>query len=202
MPTMFSKLAMWVPVLLMLPAGAQLRAETPDTSYAWILYAGGGYTRNISEFDFKPDGLLQNGFIGSVRVMWKPEHLLRVGLETGYHFVYGSEVESFTNEFGTTSAQTSLYVMPILLVFSMPVIDRFDAWVGMGAGLLTSHVEFFGQTTNASSFTPYMYAGVSYMYPVARDLQLGGEVRYQYMERFRDQNLSVQVMMSWQFSTY
>ena len=42
MPTMFSKLAMWVPVLLLLPAGSELRAQTPDTSYAWILFAGGG----------------------------------------------------------------------------------------------------------------------------------------------------------------
>jgi len=199
---MSSKLAIWVPALLLLLPGGQLRAETPDTRYAWILYAGGGYTRNISEFDFKPEGLLQNGFTGTLRVMWKPEHLLRVGFETGYHFVYGSEVETFTNEFGTSDAQTSLFVMPILLVFSMPVIDRFDVWLGVGAGLLTSHVEFFGETTDADSFTPYLYAGASYLYPIARDLRLGGEVRYVYMERFRDQNISVQLMMSWQFSTY
>jgi len=202
MLTISSKLALWVPALLLLLPGGQVRAENPDTSYAWILYAGGGYTRNISSFDFKPQGLLQNGFSSTLRVMWKPEHLLRVGLETGYHYVYGAEVESFTNEFGTTDAKTSLYVMPILLTFSMPVIDRFEAWVGMGAGLLTSHVEFFGQTSDVSSFTPYMYVGVSYLYPIARDLQLGGEARYQYMERFRDQNVSVQVILSWQFHTY
>lgn len=202
MPTTSSKLAVWVPVLLLLLPGGQLRADAPDTSYAWILYAGAGYTRNISEFSFKPEGLLQNGFSGTLRVMWKPEHLLRVGFETGYHYVYGTEVESFTNEFGTTDAQTSLQVMPILLVFSMPVIDRFDAWLGVGAGLLTSHAEFFGEVTNADSFTPYMYVGASYLYPIAKDLCLGGEVRYQYMERFRDQNVSIQVMMSWQFSTY
>ena len=199
---MFSKLAMWVPVLLLLPAGSELRAQTPDTSYAWILYAGGGYTRNFSEFNFKPEGIMQNGFTGTVRVMWKPEHLLRVGLETGYHYVYGTKVESFTNEFGTSDARTSLHVMPILLVISMPVVDRFSVWLGAGGGLLTSHVEFFGETTDASSFTPYAYLGASYMYPIARDLCLGGEARYVYMERFRDQNFSVQVMLSWQFSTY
>jgi hypothetical protein len=72
----------------------------------------------------------------------------------------------------------------------------------VGGGLLTSHVEFFGQATNADSFTPYVYVGASYLYPIATDLRLGGEVRYVYMERYRDRNISIQVMASWQFSTY
>lgn len=202
MPTTFSKLAVWVSVALLLPLGSQLRAQSPDTSYAWILYAGGGYTRNVSEFNFRPEGILQNGAIGTLRVMWRPEHLLRVGLETGYHYVYGAKVPEFTNEFGTTDAQSSLHVMPILLVFSMPVYDYFDAWAGAGGGLLTSHVELFGQATDVSSFTPYVYVGLSYMYPIARDLRLGGEFRYQFMERYRDYNYGIQVMMSWVFSTY
>ena len=202
MPTTSSKLAGWVAVALLLPAGSGLRAQTTDTSYAWILYAGGGYTRNISSFDFKPDGILQNGLSGTVRLMWKPEHLLRLGFETGYHYVYGVKVESFTNEFGTTDARSSMHVLPILLVFSMPVLQGFDVWAGVGAGLLTSHVEFFGEATNASSYTPYGYVGVSYMYPVGEQVCVGGEARYMYMERYRDQNFSIQAMLSWTFATY
>jgi hypothetical protein len=199
---MFSKILVWVPVLFLL-SGGQLRAQTPDTAYSWILFAGAGYTRNVSTFDFKPAGLLQNGFTGTVRVMWKPEHLLSVGIETGYQYVYGAEVESYTSpDFGTTDAQTSLYAVPILLVLSMPVIDRFEVWVGAGAGLLTSHVEFFGDVTDASSFTPMGFGAVSYLYPIGENLRLGGEARYIYMERFHDQNFSIQAVLSWTFATY
>jgi hypothetical protein len=202
MRTSSSRSGLWLSALLLLQAGPALRAGEPDTSYAWILYAGGGYTRNVSEFDYTPSGLIQNGFSGTARLMWKPEHLMRVGIETGYHYVYGANVSDFTNEFGTTNARSSMHVLPILLVFSMPLVEGVDIWTGLGAGLLTSYVEFFGESTAANAYSPYVYGALSYMVPIASDWRLGAEARYVYMERFRDQNLTVQFMASWQFSTY
>jgi hypothetical protein len=200
MPTISSKLLF--AVLLTASSLVHARAGTPDTTYALTLFAGGGFTRNVSHFDVEPDGLQRSGFTGMLRLQWTPEHLLRVGLETGYHYVYGVETPSFTNEFGTTDAKSALAVLPILIVLSMPIIDGLEIWGGAGAGFLSSTVEFFGETTVASSYSPYLYGAVSYMVPIAANWQAGGEVRYVYLDRYLDHNISLQLMVSWKFHTY
>jgi hypothetical protein len=84
----------------------------------------------------------------------------------------------------------------------MPVYDRFEIWGGAGAGFLSSFVDFFGETTTASSFSLYLYGALSYLYPLAGDWHAGAEVRYVYLDRYVDHNISLQVIVSWQFHAY
>ena len=40
----------------------------------------------LSELDLKD--LNKNGFSGTIRLMWEPEHLLSIGIESGYLQLY------------------------------------------------------------------------------------------------------------------
>ena len=60
--------------------------QTDDLEYAVTAYINAGYSRFISELDYKD--LNKNGFSGTIRLMWEPEHLLSIGIESGYLQLY------------------------------------------------------------------------------------------------------------------
>ena len=54
-------------------------AQTPDSIYTFTAYGGVGYVRNIAEFEYEFPSLNRSGFLAGLRVMWKPDYLLRAG---------------------------------------------------------------------------------------------------------------------------
>lgn len=179
--------------------GATGSAQGTDSTYALIAYGGGGYTRNISTFDITPPGLRQNGFGGTIRIMWKPEHLLRIGLETGLTQVYYVKTKGVQTSFGTTDFTSSLNAVPILLSFSMPITDRLEVLAATGSYLLYSNTESFGSRVTSSALSIGFAIGLSYMTPVKRDWGVGGEIKWYHMDKFDDDNIVLQVMVSFRF---
>ena len=70
-----------------------------------------GYARFLTDMDLA--GLNQNGYNLKIRLMWKPEHLLRVGLESGYNYLYSYETTISDPEFGTSDVKSSLTAVPL-----------------------------------------------------------------------------------------
>lgn len=178
---------------------AAANAQTSDTTYALIAYGGGGYVRNISQFDITPEGLQRNGFGGTLRVMWKPEHLLRLGLETGLTQVYYVKTENVQTGFGATDFTSSMNAVPILLALSMPLTERIDVYAGMGSFLLYSNTESFGSNVTASAMSVGFSLGVSYMTPLEGDWGIGGELKWYHLDKFSDDTITLQVMVSYRF---
>ena len=88
--------------------------------------------------------LNKNGFSGTVRVMWNPEHLLSVGLETGYQYLYSIDVSDYSTDYGTTQFSASMYAVPIFMVFSMKIAPNVKLTAGSGMYLLYNSGELFG----------------------------------------------------------
>jgi hypothetical protein len=66
--------------------GDSLTKKDPH-DYSLILYGGGGLTvyRGTSGVsDVVNTDLTKTGIGGTLRIMWHPDHLLRLGIETGY----------------------------------------------------------------------------------------------------------------------
>jgi len=185
--------------LVLITGLAAANAQTPDTTYALIAYGGAGYVRNISQFDITPEGLQRNGFGGTLRVMWKPEHLLRLGLETGLTQVYYIKTENIQTDFGSTDFTSSMNAVPILLTLSMPLTDRLDIYGGMGSFLLYSNTESFGSSVTASAMSIGFSLGASYMTPLEGDWGIGAELKWYHMDKFSDDTITLQVMVSYQF---
>jgi len=187
-------------VLLLLPSLA--RAGGEDTTYSLVVYGGVGYTRNFSTFEPEPAGLGQNGFIGTARFMWEPEHLLSLGIETGYCQVYRIDQKGVPTEFGTTDLYASQNAVPILLMVSMRITDELKITAGSGAYILYTYTKTFGPEVSPNVTSGGIVAAVSYLRPLSRQWSIGGEVKYYSMTKFSDSNLGLQFMAAFRIAEW
>ena len=91
-------------------------SQDNDTTYSISTELGLGYSRYYTTMDYSD--LNKNGLSGTVRVMWNPEYLLSIGLESGYQYLYSIDVSNYDTEFGTTDFSASMYSVPVFIVFA------------------------------------------------------------------------------------
>jgi len=176
--------------------------EERDTTYSLILSGGGGVTRNISVFGETPGNLDQMGFSGTIRLMWKPEYLVRAGLETGYTHIYTITTPPIATSTGTSEASGRLSAIPIQLLLSMPLWEDFELYGGAGIYIVNSHLEGFGTSLDQTVVSMGNTFALSYSRPVAEDMRLGTEVKWQYMDKFQDNNINVHFVLYYTFLKY
>jgi Outer membrane protein beta-barrel domain len=168
-----------------------------DTTYSLSTEIGLGYSRYFTTLD--NDDLNKNGFSGTVRVMWNPEHLLSLGLESGYQYLYSLDVNDFDTEFGNTNVKASMYTVPIFIVFSMKVIPNINLIAGAGAYLLFNSGELFGDELVSSQISIGAHTGISYTYPINNSMAIGGELLYSYFSKLQDQTVAIQFLFVYDF---
>jgi len=181
------------------PSDSSRSSAGSDTLYSLTAYVSGGYARNVSEFTISPAGLSRSGLVGALRIMWKPEHLLRMGLEIGRTHVYTVKQEGLQTAFGKTDVNMTLNATPWFLVFSMAPFDNVDVYLGGGGAFETTSSEAFGSTSATGSLSGAAMAAVSYMLPLSEKWSLGGEMKWLYMDKYDDMVVSLQVMVSYRF---
>jgi len=187
-------------LILLLAFAVPAIAQTTDVPYSLTGYVGAGYVRNVSSFDPPVPGVTQDGFAGSLRVMWKPDYLLSAGLEVGHTDVYSIEQTGVQGDSGATSNLTaSNEAWPILAVFSMSPYKGVELQAGFGMAVTITNAESFGASTSSSGVgSAYMLSG-AYLVPVATDLRLGGEIKYTNMNKYDDQNVTFSVVLAYKF---
>lgn len=168
-----------------------------DTTYSLSTELGVGYSRYFTTMDY--DDLNQNGFSGTVKVMWNPEHLLSIGLETGYQQLYSLDVSDYDTEFGNTNVSASMYTVPIFIVFAMKVLPNVKLTAGSGAYLLFNSGEAFGDELSSNQISIGAHVGASYTYPINNSMAIGGELLYSYFSKLQDQTVAIQFLFVYDF---
>ncbi|MBP1683376.1 MAG: hypothetical protein H6Q27_940 [Ignavibacteriaceae bacterium] len=168
-----------------------------DTTYSLSTEIGVGYSRYFTTIDY--DNLNQNGFSGTVRVMWNPEHLLSLGLESGYQYLYSLDVSDYSTEFGNTNVKASMYTIPIFIVFSMKVLPNIKLSAGSGVYLLFNSGEAFGDELSSNQISIGAHMGISYTYPLNNSMAVGGELLYSYFSKLQDQTVAIQFVFVYDF---
>jgi hypothetical protein len=168
-----------------------------DTTYSLSTEIGVGYSRYFTTMDY--DNLNQNGFSGTVRVMWNPEHLLSLGLESGYQYLYSLDVSDYSTEFGNTNVKASMYTIPIFIVFSMKVLPNIKLSAGSGVYLLFNSGEAFGDELSSNQMSIGAHIGASYTYPINNSMAIGGELLYSYFSKLQDQTVAIQFVFAYDF---
>ncbi|MDH4070146.1 MAG: hypothetical protein OEV30_06955 [Ignavibacteria bacterium] len=163
--------------------------------YQLLVTGGAGYNAYIAETP--PYTSNSGGFSGTVRFMWKPEHRLSVGLETGYLYMYSVEATNVGTDFGSTDLFGARSAIPISIVFTMDVIDRLQVTAGAGEFVVMGTTESFGNETRSSSLSTGFLGAVSYLVPVSPTLEVGGEAKWYTAAKFEDAGVSFQLMMRW-----
>ncbi|OGU80986.1 MAG: hypothetical protein A2W11_06655 [Ignavibacteria bacterium RBG_16_35_7] len=171
--------------------------QVNDKTYSLSTEIGLGYSRYFTTMDY--DDLNQNGFSGTVKVMWNPEHLLSIGLETGYQQLYSLDVSDYNTEFGNTNVLASMYTVPIFIVFAMKVLPNVKLTAGSGAYLLFNSGEAFGDALNSNQVSIGAHMGISYTYPINNSMAIGGELLYSYFSKLQDQTVAVQFLFVYDF---
>ena len=168
-----------------------------EKTYSISTELGAGYSRYFTTMDY--EDLNQNGFSGTVRVMWNPEHLLSLGLESGYQYLYSLDVSDFSTEFGNTNVKASMYTIPIFIVFSMKVLPNIKLSAGSGVYLLFNSGEAFGDELNSNQISIGAHMGISYTYPINNSMAIGGELLYSYFSKLQDQTVAIQFLFVYDF---
>ncbi len=184
-------------ILLLFIISSSTFGQIKDTLYSLSTEIGLGYSRYFTTMDY--DDLNKHGFTGTVRMMWNPEHLLSVGLETGYQYLYSIDLNDYSTEFGTTDFSASMYTVPIFMVFTMKVAPNIKLTTGSGMYLLYNAGSLFNDQLESNQISIGVYGGISYTYPIYNDISLGAELQYAYFSKIQDQTLSLKFLFIYDF---
>ena len=188
-------------LIISLTAGlSQSYSQTDDSEYAVTAYINVGYSRFISELDY--EDLNKNGFSGTIRLMWEPEHLLSIGIESGYLQLYDITTQITYEDTITFDGSSELTAVPIIVVYSMELFENFQLSVGSGIFLLTSKVDALGNPVNSDQVSTGVLGSASYYHPLSHTISLGGEIKYYLINKIEDGDLTLQLSLQYRFLTY
>ncbi|HLP29612.1 MAG TPA: outer membrane beta-barrel protein [Candidatus Didemnitutus sp.] len=177
--------------------GTTVASAQKDSTYSLDGTFGGGYVYNITSFPYGVDGLSRNGFNGFARVLWNPETILSVGLEIGYTNLYSVDPPE-----DRAIVHSALVAYPFYLVLSMEPVDRFSIAIGYGMAMLSSVVDDGTSQTGVTSASTSVYGALQYLAPIDDRLKIGGEARFTSIDRYRDMNLSFNVLITYSLIRY
>ena len=187
-------------IIVLTASLSQSYSQKDDPEYAVTAYINAGYSRFISELDY--NDLNKNGFSGTIRLMWEPEHLLSIGIESGYLHLYDITTQITHQDTITFNGSSELTAVPILMVFSMELFENFKISFGSGMFLLTSKVDALGNPVSSNQVSTGVLGSASYYYPLSHTISLGGEIKYYLINKIEDGSLNFQFSLQYRFLTY
>lgn len=175
-------------------------AQETDDFYYLNTYAGAGYGFFLT--DLETEGLSSNGFNGYLRIMWQPEHLLRIGIETGFIQFYSMSQSNVNTIAGDTDITAKLTGIPIIFVYSMEIIESLEISAGAGTYLLYSTADSHGNKVTSSEISIGHMVSLTNLKEIQSNIKIGGEVKWNYVNKIRDGNLSTQLVLKYQLTKW
>jgi hypothetical protein len=163
-------------VLLMLTSVAfSARKDSTKVSLNhYSLHIGVGWAHCINSLEIGKDDASVNSAGVSLKFFWEPEHRLSLGLETGYYRLYKVRSKTYTD----LSGQATMSAIPLLLTIRMRVVDYFYLSAGAGLAVMLNKVTGIDDQVNSNilSLSNFQFSG-SYLYPLSKHWQVGGEAK-------------------------
>lgn len=187
-------------VILLVMTSLSLSGQKEARSRALKLTIGGGYGYYFNTFTNVLDEDVKNSrpsFCG--KLMWQPEHRLRIGFESGNYEIYSTtRIETLSK---IQKLTTSLNVIPLFLSFSLKTTKHLDLNFATGAAIMNysvmvnkskkSRVE--GQSFSLSNFA----TGFTWYLPLGNRFELGAEFKYLSLGKTRDNHVSAMLDFSY-----
>ncbi|CCH56881.1 hypothetical protein BN8_06271 [Fibrisoma limi BUZ 3] len=191
-------------------AWAQAERSTDSTRsergpYAIVVSMGGGvsyYAMTLGvPVELERGRTNRLGVPATIRVMWYPDHRLRLGLETGHvpMYRYRGQVNGLPSKVAVSS-------VPVLLVWSMPLAwlsgterslaRRLSLAAGTGAYFISSRLDYVGTVNGKTTSLGWMVAS-SYTQPINRTLRAAVELKWYNSVATDDAAFAVQLQLVW-----
>jgi len=187
-------------LLCLLTSSAQEEFSSQPTKraqYSWVAYFSGGagyYVSNKGAPPYLSRNISNLSHVTTFRIMWFPDHLLHVGLETGHLTFYTYNFRDSVN----TGGVVKLKAIPVLIEWNMAVTKRLNLFAGSGVYFLTTNLDYRGKTTSNKLSIGWMAAG-SYIFPLSKNLGLGTELKWMNAAETSNGILSLQAQLVWKF---
>jgi hypothetical protein len=168
--------------------------------YALVAYINAGYGFFASERSmpsYLNPKVSRFNPVATIRIMWHPDHLLKVGLETGHITFFNYTLTDSAGHKG----KVALEATPVLLVWSMSVTNHLNIFAGSGAYFLKTRLDYEGKTT-ANKFSVGWMAAASYIFPVGKNSGIGAEFKWLYAAETSNGSLCLQVQYVWKFAKW
>lgn len=190
---------------LLLAAGLKAQGQAESFSsqsprrgdYALVAYISGGVGYYLSVAgvpDYLHPTIRKWNPVSSARIMWHPDHLMRVGVETGYMTFLSYKLQDSAGAKGSVS----LNAVPLLVEWSMALTPRFNVFAGSGVYFLTTHLKYSGKAMAHKISLGWM-AAASYIQPLSARLGLGVEVKWLDAAESTDGSIGAQLQVVWKF---
>lgn len=167
-------------------------------THSLVLYVSGGLGYYYIQKDGLPTHLSTTPQhlhrVGTVRVMWHPDHLLKLGVETGYLTFYRYTFRDSTG----TSGKVALTAIPLLIEWSMSLSKRLNVFAGSGLYMLNTRLNYKGKTVAPKLSIGWMAAG-SYIQPLSENTGLGAELKWLDAAESSDGSIVFQLQLIWKF---
>jgi len=170
---------------------------TKRSQYSWVATFSGGagyYVSNKGTPALLSRKISNLSHVTTFRLMWFPDHLLHVGLETGHLTFYTYSFRDSVN----TEGVVKLKAIPVLIEWSMAVTKRLNLFAGSGVYFLTTNLDYRGKATSNKLSIGWMAAG-SYIVPLSANLGLGTELKWMNASEASNGILSLQAQLVWKF---
>ena len=164
-------------------------------NYFVVLYAGGGLFSYLASVG--PSGNATGIDItrlhptGTFRLMWHPDHRLRLGIESGFQELYAYRLKDPADK-----GKVLLSAIPLMVDWSMAVTKRINVFAGIGAYLLTTRLDYNGKV-----YSKYISLGfsaaVNYVQPITRRTGIGVEIKWADATQTRDFGVSGEILWVW-----
>jgi len=159
----------------------------PKKKSKFAVYAGFGPNYYFNNLALGKSYVNDFNYSFTGRVMWEPEHLLSLGIESGYYRLYTYNTPE------PNKVHIANTAVPIQIVVSMRVLQNFYVNFAMGQAVLLNkiHTENSGDFS-ASSFSVADFSGtLGYRHKLSNRFSIGAETKYYYSGAFVDRNIAL-----------
>jgi hypothetical protein len=165
--------------------------------YSLDIYVGGGIAYYVSiagvPLYLNPEISKWSSF-SSLRLMWHPDHRIKVGIESGKMRFLSYNFKDSTGE----SGRIIVDAVPLLVEWSMAVTRRLNVFAGSGVYFLKTKMDYAGEAKSNKISIGWM-AAVSFIQPLNKDLSIGTELKWMDAAETTDGSLALQVQLIWKF---
>ena len=138
----------------------------------YTLAVGVGFSHYFNNLQIGQDFANPNSGSVTLRFFWEPEHLLGLGLETGYFRLF--KVEKKISSESTSTA--TMDIVPLFLLVRMRVINYFYLTAGMGLAMMINKVSLDKDINNTFFSLSNFKFGASYLHPIGKNFFAGVEL--------------------------
>lgn len=189
-------------LLALISSSASFAQSTPAEDSAakrnksLVLFIGGGasyYANSVNPPAADQSSITRLYPATTIRVMWYPQYRLRLGLQSGTTTFYSYEVTE-----GSSTGKVKLTAIPVMIMWSMPIVERLNVYAGFGTYILTSHLDFKGQVASTSMSLGSNIA-LAYEQPLSKSLGLAFEGKWENDFVSKNNAVSLQIHLAWKF---